>query len=76
MTLDETVATYCAAWDEPDRRRRLALLERSVTADAIYVDPTVELRGIAELVDVVEVAGDGRLARIVGFVGPLHPPGS
>lgn len=119
MTIEETVATYAAAWDEPDRDRRRAMLEASVTADAVYVDPTVELRGIAALVDhvdavqrrfpgsrlelttavdlhhglgrfgwrkvladgtrlpdsidIVEVGGDGRLTRIIGFFGPLGP---
>lgn len=117
MTVEETVATYVAAWNEPDRSRRRALLEASVTADAVYVDPTVELRGIAALldhidgvqlrlpgsrleltsavnahhglarfawrkvladgtalpdsIDVVEIAADGRLSRVIGFFGPL-----
>lgn len=118
MSIQQTVATYAAAWDEPDRRRRRAMLEASMTADATYVDPTVEIRGIAALVDhidavsarypgsrlelisavdvhhgigrfgwrkvladgtelpdsidVVEIAPDGRLARIIGFFGPLR----
>lgn len=117
MTIEEIVATYAAAWDEPDRGRRTEMLEASVTADAVYVDPTVETRGIAALVDhidtvrqrfpgthleltsavdahhglarfgwrrvmadgtarpdsidIVEVAEDGRLSRIIGFFGPL-----
>lgn len=120
MTLEDTIATYAAAWDEPDRDRRRVLLAASVTVDAVYVDPGVELRGIAALVDhidtvsarypgsrlelttavdahhgiarfgwckvladgtrlpdsidVVEVAPDGRLSRIVGFFGPLGAP--
>lgn len=119
MSIEETVATYAAAWDEPDRGRRRAMLEASVTADAVYVDPTVELRGITALVDhidavrqrlpgshlelttavdlhhglgrfgwrrvmgdgtarpdsidIVEVGGDGRLTRIIGFFGPMGP---
>lgn len=119
MTLENTIATYAAAWDEPDRDRRRALLEASVTADAVYVDPGVELRGVAALsghidavsarypgsrlelttavdthhgiarfgwrkvladgtllpdsIDVVEIAPDGRLSRIIGFFGPLRP---
>lgn len=119
MSIEQTVATYAAAWDEPDRNRRRAMLEASVTADAVYVDPTVELRGIAALVDhidavqrrfpgthlelttavdqhhglgrfgwrrvladgtarpdsidIVELAEDGRLKRIIGFFGPLSP---
>lgn len=119
MTLEETVATYAAAWDEPDHERRRALLEASISADAAYVDPTVALRGIAALIehidvvqrrfpgthleltsavdahhglarfgwrrvmadgtarpdsiDIVEVAEDGRLMRIIGFFGPLGP---
>ena len=119
MTIDEAVATYCAAWDEPDRGRRRALLEASVTADIAYVDPTVDLTGIARLVDhidtvsarfpgsrlvltsavdlhhglarfswrriladgtarpesldIVEIAEDGRLSRVIGFFGPLPP---
>ena len=118
MTLEQIIATYAAAWDEPNRNRRRDLLEESVAPDAIYVDPTVELRGIPALIehidtvaarypgsrlellsladehhgiarfgwrkvladgtelpdsiDVVEIAADGRLARIIGFLGPLR----
>jgi len=117
VTIEETVAAYAAAWDEPDRERRKALLEASISADAVYVDPTVETRGVAALfehidtvrqrfpgthleltsavdahhglarfgwrrvladgtarpdsIDIVEVAADGRLKRIIGFFGPL-----
>jgi hypothetical protein len=119
VSIEQVVATYAAAWDEPGREKRKALLEASITADAVYVDPTVETRGIPalmdhidtvaarypgsclqltsavdvhhglgrfgwrkvladgtelpECIDIVELADDGKLARVIGFFGPLRP---
>lgn len=49
--MDETTAIdrYCAAWNEPDRSKRLAILAQAVTQDVRYVDPTVEVSGLNAL---------------------------
>ena len=40
MTLDEIVATYCAAWNERDEAARSALLDKSWGDNGVYEDPT------------------------------------
>jgi hypothetical protein len=52
--VDKLVTLYCAAWDEPDRERRRAMLEQVFEADGVYVDPTVRLTGVLALVDHIE----------------------
>ncbi len=39
MTLDETVAAYCAAWNEKDEAARTALLEQAWGDKGVYEDP-------------------------------------
>ena len=41
----QVVADYSEAWNETDDGRRLALLERSIAADVVYVDPDVRIEG-------------------------------
>lgn len=41
-SLDAVVAVYGSAWNERDGEARLCALEASLTADATYVDPTVD----------------------------------
>ncbi len=43
--LDEVLATYDAAWNEPDSAERGRLLERSLTEDAELVDPSGRWHG-------------------------------
>jgi hypothetical protein len=57
MDTSETVAAYCAAWNEPDEGRRTALLEASFSEEGRYQDPM----GIAE----------GRAA-LVAHIGGFH----
>ena len=38
--MDDAIATYFRAWNEQDPDRRRRLLERFVTNDAEFVDPT------------------------------------
>ena len=45
----EVVATYRAAWNEPDHTKRIALLEASFAGDGVYQDPTVTAEGCAAL---------------------------
>jgi hypothetical protein len=114
----EQIDGYFAAWNEPLKKRRRTLLERSVTADVELIHPTwgrsqgidallariesyqsalpeaavvlasgldshndvvrygwdiVDQHGrhVMEGIDVVELAGDGRLKRVLMFHGPL-----
>jgi hypothetical protein len=46
----EIVASYGAAWNEPDEARRAALLEVSYAEDGVYHDPTATAVGRAALV--------------------------
>ena len=50
MDIKETVATYGAAWNEPDEAKRAALLEVSWADDGIYQDPTATAQGRAALI--------------------------
>jgi SnoaL-like protein len=49
-TVVANVMAYVQAWNEPDAAVRMSLLERCWADDAVYLDPTVELRGRAALV--------------------------
>ena len=49
--LPSVVATYAAAWGEPNREARQKLLEGVFAADGTYTDPTVDLANRAALVD-------------------------
>jgi hypothetical protein len=57
MDTNEIVATYGAAWNEPDEAKRTALLESAWADDGVYQDPT----GIAE----------GRAA-LIAHIGGFH----
>ncbi len=48
--VDETVAAYGAAWNEPDIAARRELLEKAWAAGGTYTDPTVHLEGREALV--------------------------
>ena len=50
MDMNEVVATYWAAWDEPDEARRRSLLETSWADEAVYQDPMGRAEGRAALV--------------------------
>jgi hypothetical protein len=50
MDASKTVATYGAAWNEPDEAKRAALLEASWSDDGVYQDPTGTAEGRAALV--------------------------
>lgn len=54
MKLDELIALYTAAWSEPDRALRQAILERIWAEDGTYTDPTAHVEGRAALVDHIE----------------------
>ena len=45
----QIVATYGAAWNEPDEAKRASLLEQSWADDGIYTDPTATADGRAAL---------------------------
>jgi hypothetical protein len=119
--VDDAIATYFMAWNEPDPDERRRLLECCVTDDVELFDPLGHWEGVAGLVerirhyqvaapgteivrssgvdrhnhvvryawsmvdergaaiadglDVVEQADDGRLRRILMFHGPLPGAG-
>jgi hypothetical protein len=50
MGMSEVVATYGAAWNEPDERSRRKLLEDAWTDDGVYCDPTAQVNGREEFV--------------------------
>jgi len=52
--LSSVVASYAAAWGEPDRTKRQQLLERVFAADGTYTDPTVDLPNRAALVEHID----------------------
>lgn len=49
--MDDVLATYFAAWNEPDPEQRRQALERAVMPDVELVDPTGRWEGVAGLVD-------------------------
>lgn len=51
--LDAVLQTYGSAWNEPDAATRDCLLAKSMTPDAIYVDPTIDARDNAELSEAI-----------------------
>jgi hypothetical protein len=114
---ENIVDSYCAAWNEQDKVKRLLMLTEALTPDVRYLDPAVEISGrealvahidvvfarypgstimrttrvdqhhntarfgwkkvladgspLADSVDFLEFARDGRISLIVGFFGPL-----
>ena len=44
--MDQVLAAYFAAWNEPDAEERSRLLELAVTDDAELIDPTGRWQGI------------------------------
>lgn len=51
MGREEVIDRYCSAWDEADPARRQAILSAIWAEGATYTDPTVDLAGLAELVE-------------------------
>ena len=48
--IDDTVATYGAAWNEPDIAARRRMLEKAWATDGTYTDPTAHVEGREALV--------------------------
>jgi len=53
LALDEALATYGAAWVEPDADKRRALLEVCWSDDGHYMDPNGTARGRDALADLI-----------------------
>jgi hypothetical protein len=49
-SIEETVAAYVQAWNEPDTAARRKLLERAWAEAATYTDPTAHVEGREALV--------------------------
>ena len=49
--VDDAIATHFRAWNEQDPDQRRRMLERSVTDDAVLVDPAGRWEGVAGLAE-------------------------
>jgi hypothetical protein len=54
MTHEDTITAYCAAWDEPDRKRREKILDTVWAEAATYTDPTVHAVGKTQLIEHID----------------------
>jgi hypothetical protein len=52
--IEALIDTYCAAWSDPDPRRRRDILENVWAEGAIYTDPTVHAAGADALLVHIE----------------------
>ncbi|MBF6618709.1 MAG: nuclear transport factor 2 family protein [Patulibacter sp.] len=71
QTIDTTIATYLAAWNELDPQRREALIARTWTEDGDYLDPQAAAAGhdaISALIGAVQEQFPGH--RFVLASGP------
>ena len=69
------VLAYAAAWNEPDAALRLELLERCWADEAVYVDPTVDLRGrsmLSEHISKVQARRPGARIELMSGVDLHH----
>ncbi|MBL8289791.1 MAG: nuclear transport factor 2 family protein [Rubrivivax sp.] len=51
MDVNELIEVYIGAWGEPQRQRRLALLEQAWAEDGLYADPSAHVAGRTALAD-------------------------
>jgi hypothetical protein len=49
--VSETVATYLAAWNEPDARKRAPMIAESWAEDGRLIDPPFAVQGHAQIVE-------------------------
>jgi hypothetical protein len=86
LDIAEVVELYIAMWNEQDAERRRALVARTLTEDATYVDPLVAsegVDGIAAMIGAVQGQFPGFRFRLaagpdlhhdrVRFTWQLHP---
>lgn len=52
-SLQDVLASYAAAWSEPDEARRMELLSAAWNEEGVYTDPQVEVRGRKGLSDYI-----------------------
>lgn len=72
---EDTVRTYGAAWNEPDREKRLALLAKVWSAESRYIDPRVEVTGpdaLSGYIDAVHEAMPGARLDLEGEIEEHH----
>jgi hypothetical protein len=53
-TIEQTIDTYFAMWNEADRAKRLERIAEAWVADGHYVDPLSDVTGHEALADMVE----------------------
>jgi hypothetical protein len=74
-TIDTTIDQYFAAWNEPDRERRVALAELVLTPGSRYVDPLADVRGpdgFADMVEAVRQQAPGHTVRLSSVIDQHH----
>ena len=81
MDVNELIEIYMGVWGEPERERRLALLEQAWAEDGVYADPSAHVAGRTALAD--HIGGVLRrfpgarfaLPRVVGEIpSAMDPP--
>jgi hypothetical protein len=60
--IEQTIDSYFAMWNEPDRAKRLEVIAQAWTPESHYVDPLSDVTGYEGLADMVE----GVRAQFVG----------
>lgn len=70
-TIETTIDTYFAMWNEPDRAKRLEVIAQAWTADAHYVDPLSDVSGHDGLADMVEGVRDHYPGATLERTGPI-----
>jgi hypothetical protein len=75
-TIEETLAIYGAAWNEPDVERRRALLELAWADDGSYRDPTVVAEGREALVEAISAYQAGFPGAALGLTGDVDSHGT
>jgi hypothetical protein len=74
-TIESVIDTYFAAWNEPDRTKRLELIGQVFAADAHYVDPLSDVtghEGLADMVDGVRAQFPGATLQRTGDIDAHH----
>ncbi len=75
-TVEEAITVYGSSWNEKDETKRLCALERSVSPNLVYVDPTVDTtsaRALSTAIAQFQTAAPG--ASIVPISGLDTRPG-
>jgi hypothetical protein len=70
-TIETTIDTYFAMWNEPDRAKRLEVIAQAWTAGGHYVDPLSDVTGYEAIADMVEGVRDNYPDATLERTGPI-----